>query len=473
MRTLAPIRWVVLIVLIIGFLVSVYTILDDRISGSELFPVYSSKRSDPLGVSLFRESLSEWPAIDSVKESRSPTTRLEEFGKETAFLRLGMTSEQLKAERYELDSDFLRDIAAGGRVVISVTDKVRRTVRTDYYSDWSARRDELREEWKELQKEKETEGSEGKETDEWEEWVDFLEEHRVSYEAERRLEQGPTLLELFELSVKKVEGELPAKGYPLFDCQSESTINLDRRWKSRLIFERASDDSLLKSLQKLGTDLPEETSHALIAQRVKLRSLFGEEPTLKNHYETDQGKVVVSGAVGDGEVWFVSDTYPFSNESLKEEPFTELLFASLDGVNEVIFDERIHGAKEAGGFMHVMVAYRLHGIFWGLACVALIWVWRASSSLLPPQGMDGVTDGVMMGEDTASGMQSLLRSGVPRQKLAATLFSCWEESQRIPLSETRKEKVDAALRKLADGSGRAGRDIVAVMEELRCILRSR
>ncbi len=473
MRAPAPIKWVLLILILIGFLIGAYTILDDRISESELFPVYSSKRTDPLGMSLFRDALEKWPAIDSVSENRSPTTRLTGFGGETTFLRLGMTPQHLRDERYELDGDFLEGLAAGGTVVISLTDKVRRRGRSDDDLEWDMRRSEWRKEWENSKSESDSEPDSDGESEKAESWIDFIERQRVLFDAEMRLENGPTLLELFELSVEEAKGDLPEEGYPLFESQSKAEINLDRRWKSRLYFDRESDDSLLKSFQELGADLPEETSQALIAQRVKLRPFLSEGDAITNHYETDHGSVAVSASYGEGEVWLISDTYPFSNEALKADPFFELLFAPLKGAKEIIFDERIHGAKEAGGFMHVMVAYRLHGIFWGLACVALIWVWRTSASLLPPRGASEAVGDLMTGEDTASGLQSLLRNSVPREKLAATLFSCWEEAQRMPISESKKQQVSAALAKLTDGSRKTARDSVAVLEDVRQIIRSR
>lgn len=134
--------------------------------------------------------------------------------------------------------------------------------------------------------------------------------------------------------------------------------------------------------------------------------------------------------LGKGTVALVSDSYPLSNEGLREERNTALIVRLAGDASEVVFDENHFGVVETGSITKLMRKYHLEGALALLALVAALFLWRSASSLLPSRA-PGAAEAVS-GRDSLDGMVALLRRGIPEKDL---LRVCYAEAQKMNTHE--------------------------------------
>ena len=100
-------------VLVVGFVAGVYQLLLMRFDAGDVYPPYSSLRSDPLGAKALYESLAQLPDL-TVRRNFKPLHRLRP--KEVTLLYLADTG----AGGHDDSNDLLTFAAAGGRLVLSL-----------------------------------------------------------------------------------------------------------------------------------------------------------------------------------------------------------------------------------------------------------------------------------------------------------------------------------------------------------------
>jgi hypothetical protein len=145
---------------------------------------------------------------------------------------------------------------------------------------------------------------------------------------------------------------------------------------------------------------------------------------------------MVEKQFGKGSVIIADSAYPLSNEALATERNTELVSHIL-GINRpgtnrtIIFDEHHLGLSENASIAMLARKYRLVGLAVGLLLLAVLFIWRNSSPLLP-QRRPATVDGVPLaeGRGSASALQHLLRRNVAESDLIATCLNEWEKSGR-------------------------------------------
>lgn len=145
-------------------------------------------------------------------------------------------------------------------------------------------------------------------------------------------------------------------------------------------------------------------------------------------YACDGRPVLVERAWGKGTIVLASDSYFLSNEAMRRERHPALL-AWLAGPNRrVVFDETHFGIGENPGIATLVRRYRLHGVVLALAVLAALFVWKNASCFLPPHetGADG--GGIVAGRDSAEGFVNLLRRSVPQRELMKTCAAEWKRT---------------------------------------------
>jgi hypothetical protein len=129
--------------------------------------------------------------------------------------------------------------------------------------------------------------------------------------------------------------------------------------------------------------------------------------------------------LANGSVVLVSESYPLSNEGLREERNARLIAKLAGAANEVVFDENHFGVVETGSITKLMRKYNLEGALAVLALVAGLFLWRSASSLLPSRAPGA--EQAVTGRDSLDGMVALLRRGIPEKDL---LRVCYSEVQK-------------------------------------------
>lgn len=132
--------------------------------------------------------------------------------------------------------------------------------------------------------------------------------------------------------------------------------------------------------------------------------------------------------LGAGSVVLLADSYPLSNEGLRESHDAGLIVKLAGEAKEVVFDENHFGVVETGSVTKLMRKYHLEGAMAVLALVAALFLWRSSSSLLPSRAPDAGQP--VMGRDSAEGMTALLRRGIAEKDLVRVCYEEWRKTSR-------------------------------------------
>ena len=145
-------------------------------------------------------------------------------------------------------------------------------------------------------------------------------------------------------------------------------------------------------------------------------------------YACDGRPVLVERAWGKGTIVLASDSYFLSNEAMRRERHPALL-AWLAGPNRrVVFDETHFGIGENPGIATLVRRYRLHGVVLALAVLAALFVWKNASCFLPPHETEADGGEIVAGRDSAEGFVNLLRRSVPQRELMKTCVAEWKRA---------------------------------------------
>jgi hypothetical protein len=132
---------------------------------------------------------------------------------------------------------------------------------------------------------------------------------------------------------------------------------------------------------------------------------------------------------GKGVIVLLANCYPLSNEALADDDRdVELLAWTIGGNRHVIFDEHHLGITESGGIVTLARKYRLEGMAAALLLLLALFIWKNSTSFLPPREQTQTDDSVEA-KDISAGLANLLRRNVPRKQLPQLCLKEWENSQ--------------------------------------------
>jgi hypothetical protein len=139
--------------------------------------------------------------------------------------------------------------------------------------------------------------------------------------------------------------------------------------------------------------------------------------------------VLMRRAFGQGSLTMATDATFLSNEALWRAPEPGFLLWFLGSQPHLVFDETLHGTQSDPGIMHLLRRYRLLGFFGSVGVLLALFVWRASSSLMPAhESIASVQAGPIIGAEGATGFTNLLRQSIPLKSLLRTCFNEWARS---------------------------------------------
>ncbi len=158
--------------------------------------------------------------------------------------------------------------------------------------------------------------------------------------------------------------------------------------------------------------------------------------------------VIVERSFGQGTLALSTSSYVISNEALRDDRQTGFLLWLLGGRTHVVFDETHHGLQEAPGLMTMVRRYGLTWALVNLLVLAGLFIWRNNAALVPaeePEAADGAD--VAAGKDSATALGNLLRRNVAPADVLATCVAVWkrsvDHSTRLP--ETAVRRIEAQV----------------------------
>jgi hypothetical protein len=163
-------------------------------------------------------------------------------------------------------------------------------------------------------------------------------------------------------------------------------------------------------------------------------------------YSRAGSPVLIERQFGAGSIAIATDSYFLSNEALFKDRHPDLLAWCVGSERHVIFDEAHLGVVESPGVAGLIRKYRLQGFIAALLGLAGLFVWKNSTSFLPPMP-DTKRGDFVAGKDSAAGFVNLLRRNISRSKLLEVCFSEWKKSQphADPISHARAGRIQALI----------------------------
>ncbi len=431
------------VVLVVGF----YEVLEKRFSEGGIYPHYASFRSDPLGTSVFYESLAE---IDSIRVSRNLTdlNSIRGLDAESAILLLGYPRDGFDDIRAPDHSPVMKAVEAGARLVLTINPglvpEVFRPGISELEEDWTDRRRHIREERARREAEEKARETAEKKSD-------GKEGQNTSPTGKRTPDSERT--ETPDTKSKPEKEKEEEEEREERRLEEEMTAAMGPRFIDKLGFEVENPVAFTRPEEGWETEAGKTATGAPVPPELPLwRSQYRFKAT-DDSWETVatvEGKpVVIERRYGKGSVVLASDTYFASNESLHLGAEPDFLLWLLGGRTKIVFDETIHGTVETGGAMKLVRRYRAHGFFLGLVGFLVLWAWRSASPLVPgneqmDRGLQGGA-GAVMGEGTGAGLIRLLRRSVPVSGLLSRCVEIWSTSSVAEVPEKVRTSIAAVV----------------------------
>jgi hypothetical protein len=362
-----------------------------RFKAGDIYPAYSSLRSDPLGTQVLFESLNLMQQGSARRNYRSPE-RLD-LTSGTTLLICGLVENTRFLDDPKIRELMDRVALSGSRLVLTFT------------PGRPARKDQPAE----------------KET------AETADEDANASQPEASVDEGQASQEANEAAGPEEWLGTASLG---FDIQRFA--------------DRSSEDSAVdvaSHMQGLPQTIPWRTP------------LFFEldDEAWEILYTWEHEPVMVRRPWGRGSVVMMADSYLLSNEGLRNNRFSDLLSWLLVPGHQAIFDEFHHGLVRQPGISALARQYRLHGVFGALMVLVGLLVWRQAVVFVPPPPDDREADDSppAAGRDTAEGVVDLVRRHISARDLIGVCYQAWlpHGSQRMP--QSRVAQVDALVQQAA------------------------
>lgn len=368
-----------------------------RFEAGNIYPPYSSLRSDPLGTRALYDSLNRL-AADTCDRNFSPLRQVK-LDPRTTFVMAGLhdTASIFQEKKIE---QFLKHLSEdGGRLVLTFSAAAGHGNRKN--RDESASNDSLKD---------------GAKTNN-EPIEEFVEEDNEDEEYagadERDAVDGLNKLGIRVRSTR----EDPTDEFAVRFADEPSILPMEIPWRSPLYFE-------LK------------------------------ENSWETIFRWQDTPVVVQRPWGKGLVVMAADSYLLSNEALRNHRSSGLLAWLMVPGHTVLFDEYHKGLVEHPSVAGLARQYRLHWVFAAIFVVAGLFVWRQAAIFVPSvQSEQGPLDAQpAAGRDTSQGLVHLSRQHISPKDLLPVCFQAWKAQavQRVPSS--RIDDVRGLVEQAADDS---------------------
>ena len=393
------IRNCTLIVLLAALLIGLMNLFMLRFQTGDIYPAYSSLRSDPLGTRIFYDSLSKFDNIDLQRNYRllhSLKSRAD-----TAFFYLGAQIPVSDSMPKKSSQDLDRLTKSGGRLIISylpVNKKIDPKSCSDTINDGD-------------------DGPEGQtECD--------------SRDQNQAPQQDPVT----------VSQPAPDDSKDTLDKQDgpgKNMVSIKEHWGFGFAY---NDNQPLKGKDKKHLAFKARSSRPDLPAEISWHTnLYFElfTDSWQTLYAVDGNPVIIERSLGQGTIVLCADSYFISNEALRSERHPQLLVWLLGGHPNIMFDESHFGIYKSPGIAGLLRHYRFHWFIGALVLVALLFAWQNAIYFVPPpEGDTSNGDGIVSEKDYTQGLIALLRGNIKAQKLLPVCGREWERTfikdRRIP-----------------------------------------
>lgn len=453
MKRALPIVLLVLSVLV--FALGLAWMLEVRLERGDSYPPSSSLRSDPLGTMALYDSLYRLPSY-TVARDFGFTNRIP-GGADTAYLHLGGDWQSWESVPEDLFGEIEAFLSRGGRLVVVFSPEV-----SGHAYDRAVKAEQDAKNAKDAQK-KPPDAKKDTPAAKTPPGAKNSPEAKTAPATKAPQDSdGQGAPEKPE--VKKPEVKKPTS--PDDSDDDEPTVSLKDKWGLQYDF----DDLPLEDKDPT-VDVRNVSGLALPAHLDWHSGLYFKDldPGWKAIYSRGKDPVVIERHFGAGTVVMATDGYYLSNEALRIERHADLLVWILGSAHRIVFDEAHFGIVEMPGVAGLIRRYRLTGLVASFVVLALLFIWKNSSSLVPAHE-GGAREDFVQGRASSAGFINLLRRNVPAADLLPTCLAEWKKSSAsgrpgVKLAEV-QAVVDAQLARPARqrDAAQAYQQIVAILK---------
>jgi len=183
--------------------------------------------------------------------------------------------------------------------------------------------------------------------------------------------------------------------------------------------------------------------------------------------------VMIERRLRGGSIVLATDSYFMSNEALSLDRQPSLLTWLIEGRSKIVFDERHLGVVQSPGLAKLVRRYGFQWFAAGALLLMALFIWKNARPFIPPapqkdpdQSFDYASE-----KDSYQGLISLLRRNIPSRRILPVCIAEWQktnETNRM-IPESNIKAVDAFLQKWENSSG-ADQDPVDAYRRLSKIL---
>jgi len=378
----------VLLLLLFGFGVTHLFIL--RFESGDVYPAYSSLRSDPLGTRALYESLAN---LDTVAVQRNYDLRQSiTFEPQTTFFYLGASAGDFDSVPEAIIEVFDRLTQSGGRLVLTFLPVTKKH------------------DQKALKKQDPVQEKVG--TGEKDDSLD-----KANADKRRSADRAQT------------NNESPGvkSGRPSKKDGPGPMISIKKHWGLDIEFKE-----ILPVKDDKRQAIEAASSRRGLPSFISWHSnLYFElyDDAWQTVYSFDGLPLIVERSYGKGSIVACADSYFMSNEALLAERHTGLLVWLIGGHANLVFDEAHLGLFEQPSVAQLIRHYRFYWFFAALAALALLYVWKCAIYFIPPpteislNGADVVSE-----KDYIQGLIALLRRNFAGNQILQVCAREWEQT---------------------------------------------
>ncbi len=373
---------VLFLIIITIFIFGVVRLFTLRFETGDIYPAYSSLRSDPLGTKAFYKSLNSIKNL-SIDRNYQPVHLLH-LKENTTFFYLGAsTSERDFYNKRSIKA--LEQIATtGGRLVISFIPQ------------------------KKIFQHKEDKPDQKKKTGQ-EDPCNSIE--ATSRKTANKPDQGKEPVSEKKTAVSKDKTE---------------EKSLTKKWGYSLAYEteqKGFGNAVLVDQDEENSFLPTVSWHTTLYFD-KLHESWKTIYTHNNH------PVVIEKKLKNGSIVLCSGSYFFSNEALLKERHANLLSWFIGPNQKISFDESHFGVLKRQGVVDLARKYRLHWVFLVAVLYAGLFIWKNSVHFIPPpkeREIEGLNDLTSLHDHTECFI-GLLRRNFRKDDILPICVEEWKKS---------------------------------------------
>jgi len=395
-----------LVLCLAGFALGVAWLFQMRFDAGDIYPPYSSLRTDPLGVKALYESLQNLPGI-TVSRFFQSNSKLQGGPQRLLFI-LGTTRADLSSMSPDDDQTLQAFVFSGGRVVISLLPFANQA---------------------------QDDGP-------------LLNDSAPPPDASARRPYPPSPTN------PPVTAPAPAPRPPSRkDTNSDPSLLPDTVSLFAKNGLRVQYDNLSLDEDGLSRSEPAQAVHAAPGLPPLISWHSGAYFVITDTnwhalYQRNKHPVIIERSFGAGSLVLSTDSYFVSNEALRSERHADLLAWLAGGRRDIIFDETHLGVEDRPGVAGLMRQYHLQGVLLALALIAALFLWKNSLPLVPPPpgGPDEGRGAMVRGREASAGFASLLRRGISPGDILFTCVAEWKSAcARQPRAAARLPAIEKII----------------------------